>query len=61
MLSPTQKRLNTAISLHAKKRYCEIEKTYHEFLQRFSQHIIASYPGINRETLSRIPSRGMKK
>jgi len=32
-----------------------------EFLQRFPQHITASYLGINRETLSRIRSRGLKK
>jgi CRP-like cAMP-binding protein len=57
----TQKRLNAAISLSAEERYHELEKTYPEFLQRFPQHIIASYLGINRETLSRIRSRAMKK
>jgi len=57
----TQKRLNAAISLSAEERYYDLEKTYPEFLQRFPQHIIASYLGINRETLSRIRSRGVKK
>src|SRR6476620_9683835 len=57
----TQKRLNAAISLSAEERYYELEKTYPEFLQRFPQHIIASYLGINRETLSRIRTRGIKK
>jgi CRP-like cAMP-binding protein len=57
----TQKRLNAAISLAAEERYHELEKTYPEFLQRFPQHIIASYLGINRETLSRIRSRVVKK
>ena len=57
----TQKRLNAAISLSAEERYYELEKIYPEFLQRFPQHIIASYLGINRETLSRIRSRGVKK
>ena len=57
----TQKRLNAAISLSAEERYYELEKNYPEFLQRFPQHIIASYLGINRETLSRIRSRAMKK
>jgi len=57
----TQKRLNAAISLSAEERYHELEKTYPEFLQRFPQHIIASYLGINRETLSRIRTRAMKK
>jgi CRP-like cAMP-binding protein len=56
-----QKRLNAAISLSAEERYHELEKTYPEFLQRFPQHIIASYLGFNRETLSRIRRRGAKR
>jgi len=43
------------------ERYHDLEKTYPEFLQRFPQHIIASYLGINRETLSRIRGRSIKK
>jgi len=57
----SQRRLNAAISLSAEERYHDLEKTYPEFLQRFPQHIIASYLGINRETLSRIRGRGVKK
>ena len=57
----SQKRLSAAISLSAEKRYHELEKTYPEFLQRFPQHTIASYLGINRESLSRIRSRSVKK
>ena len=57
----SQRRINAAISLSAEERYHDLEKTYPEFLQRFPQHIIASYLGINRETLSRIRSRGVKK
>src|SRR5258706_5244042 len=57
----SQKRLNAAISLSAEERYHDLEKTYPEFLQRFPQHIIASYLGINRETLSRIRSRAIRK
>ena len=57
----SQRRINAAISLSAEERYHDLEKTYPEFLQRFPQHIIASYLGINRETLSRIRSRGIKK
>ena len=56
-----QRRLNASISLSAEERYHDLEDTYPEFLQRFPQHIIASYLGINRETLSRIRSRGVKK
>jgi CRP-like cAMP-binding protein len=57
----TQRRINAAISLSAEERYRDLEKAYPEFLHRFPQHIIASYLGINRETLSRIRSRWVKK
>ncbi len=57
----SQKRISAAISLSAEERYYDLEKTNPAFLQRFPQHIIASYLGINRETLSRIRSRGFKK
>jgi CRP-like cAMP-binding protein len=49
-----QKRINASISLTAEQRYRELAKSYPEFLQRFPQHIIASYLGITKETLSRI-------
>jgi CRP-like cAMP-binding protein len=57
----SEKRINAAISLSAEERYHNLEKTYPEFIQRFPQHIIASYLGINRETLSRIRARALKK
>lgn len=57
----TQNRLGAAISLSAEERYYELEKVHPQFLQRFPQNIIASYLGINRETLSRIRSRATKK
>ncbi|HMG69308.1 MAG TPA: Crp/Fnr family transcriptional regulator [Chitinophagaceae bacterium] len=57
----SQRRISAAISLSAEERYHDLEETYPEFMQRFPQHIIASYLGINRETLSRIRSRGIKK
>jgi CRP-like cAMP-binding protein len=57
----TQRRIGAAISLSAEERYHDLEKTYPEFIQRFPQHIIASYLGINRETLSRIRARGVRK
>ncbi|HXB45127.1 MAG TPA: Crp/Fnr family transcriptional regulator [Puia sp.] len=56
-----QRRLNAAISLSTEERFLDLEKSYPEFLQRFPQHIIASYLGVNRETLSRIRTRGVKK
>jgi CRP-like cAMP-binding protein len=57
----TQRRLNAAISLPAKERYYDLKKTYPEFLQRFPQHIIASYLGVTKDTLSRIRSRDVKR
>jgi CRP-like cAMP-binding protein len=56
-----QKRIEAAISLSAEDRFYHIEKTYPEFVQRFPQHIIASYLGVNRETLSRVRCRHAKK
>jgi CRP-like cAMP-binding protein len=56
-----QKRVNASISLTAEQRYTQLEHDYPEFLQRFPQHLIASYLGITKETLSRIRSNSMKK
>jgi len=57
----SQRRLNAAISLSAEERYHDLEETYPEFLQRFPQHIIASYLGITPETLSRVRGLSAKK
>jgi CRP-like cAMP-binding protein len=57
----TQKRLNASISLSAEQRYTDFAKAYPEFIQRFPQHIIASYLGITKETLSRVRNHMMKK
>ncbi|UFH57760.1 Crp/Fnr family transcriptional regulator [Spirosoma sp. KNUC1025] len=56
-----QKRLNMAQNYTADYRYEELTKLYPEFLQRFPQHIIASYLGITKETLSRIRHQHIKK
>ena len=56
-----QKRVASSISLSAEERYATLIKTYPEFLQRFPQHIIASYLGITKETLSRIRGHALKK
>jgi CRP-like cAMP-binding protein len=56
-----QRRLNASISLSAEKRYYDFVSCYPEFLQRFPQHIIASYLGITKETLSRIRRQVEKK
>jgi CRP-like cAMP-binding protein len=57
----TQKRLTASISLSAEKRYEDFVNRYPDFLQRFPQHIIASYLGIAKETLSRIRHQAAKK
>ena len=54
-------RLNANISLNAEERLAEFEKHNPEFLQRFPQHLIASYLGMTKETLSRIRSQYLKK
>ena len=57
----TQKRITASISLSAEKRYTDFVNRYPEFLQRFPQHIIASYLGITKETLSRLRNRTVRK
>lgn len=56
-----QHRVNAAISYSAERRYEDLLNTYPEFIQRFPQHIIASYLGITKETLSRIRKAKPKK
>jgi CRP-like cAMP-binding protein len=56
-----QKRLNASISFSAERRYSDFVARYPEFMQRFPQHLIASYLGITKETLSRIRHLSMKK
>lgn len=56
-----QKRVNAAISMPAHKRYEDFARNYPEFLQRFPQHIIASYLGITKETLSRVRRQSIKQ
>src|ERR1700730_9835875 len=56
-----QKRLSASISFSAEKRYLDFANTYPEFLQRFPQHIIASYLGMTKETLSRIRKQSVNK
>lgn len=55
------KRVQAAQTLTAEERYEDFQKRYPEFLQRFPQHIIASYLGMTKETLSRIRAGSWKK
>ena len=56
-----QRRLSASISFSAEKRYSDFANAYPEFLQRFPQHMIASYLGITKESLSRIRHQSAKK
>jgi CRP-like cAMP-binding protein len=56
-----QKRVNAAISMPADKRYADFAGNHPDFLQRFPQHIIASYLGITKETLSRVRKQSLKQ
>lgn len=55
-----QRRLNATLSTTAEKRYEEFAKNKPQFIQRFPQHLIASFLGITKETLSRIRKQSLK-
>ena len=57
----TQKRITSSISLTAEKRYADFVVSHPDFLQRFPQHIIASYLGITKDTLSRVRKQAFKR
>lgn len=57
----SQRRLNSTLSNTAEKRYEEFVENHPKFNQRFPQHIIASYLGITKDTLSRVRKQAMKK
>jgi len=56
----SQRRLNSTISNSAEKRYEEFTDNHPQFIQRFPQHLIASFLGITKETLSRIRKQALK-
>jgi len=49
-----QKRIHAAIGMTAEEKYCDLLRTYPQFLERFPMNMIASYLGLSPETLSRI-------
>lgn len=53
-LVATQKRLLQSFSETAEQKYIRFVNTYTDCVQRVPQHMIASYLGITRETLSRL-------
>lgn len=54
------RRVHAANTFSAEKRLRDLESTYPAFFQRFPQHIIASYLGMTKETLSRIRSNSTR-
>ena len=56
----SQRRLNSNISNTAEKRYEEFASNHPQFIQRFPQHLVASFLGITKETLSRIRKQASK-
>jgi CRP-like cAMP-binding protein len=50
----TQKRLMQSLTETAEEKYARFSETYPECLQRVPQHMIASFIGVSRETLSRL-------
>jgi|SRR5690554_433907 len=52
-LIATQRRLMGNMSENAEEKYLKLVNAFPEFIQRVPQHMIASYLGITRETLSR--------
>lgn len=52
-----QKRITSIISLSLDERYKELIELYPDIIQRVPQHMIASYMGLNPETLSRVRKR----
>lgn len=57
----TQKRITSAISYTAERRYADFACDYPDLLQRFPQHVIASYIGITKDTLSRVRKQKLLK
>lgn len=55
-----QRRLNSTISNSAERRYEDFASNHPQFIQRFPQHIIASYLGITKETLSRVRKQSVR-
>ena len=49
-----QRRITSSISASAEKRYTSFIECYPNLVERFPQHIIASYLGITKDTLSRV-------
>ena len=56
-----QRRLTSSISSTAEKKYTDFTECNPGLLERFPQHIIASYLGITKDTLSRVKRQLLQK
>jgi len=56
-----QRRLTSSISSTAEKKYTDFADCHPALLERFPQHIIASYLGITKDTLSRVKRQLLHK
>lgn len=56
-----QRRLTSSISAVAERRYTDFITCYPQLSERFPQHIIASYLGITKDTLSRVKRQLLNK
>ncbi|MCU0417675.1 MAG: Crp/Fnr family transcriptional regulator [Cytophagaceae bacterium] len=55
------KRLHSSQTFTAEQKVEQLQNTYPEFFQRFPQHMIASYLGMTKETISRIRKNAANK
>lgn len=60
-LIATQKRLLQSLAETAEEKYNRFLRTYPECVQRMPQHMIASYLGVTRETLSRVRKQALER
>lgn len=56
-----QRRITSSISSSAEKKYTDFVASYPGLLERFPQHMIASYLGITKDTLSRVKRQLLQK
>jgi len=56
-----QKRIHAAIGMTAEEKFCDLSRTYPEFMKRFPMNMIASYLGLSPETISRIRKMAIRK
>ncbi len=55
------RRVYSSKTFTAEQKIVELQKDYPEFLQRFPQHIVASYLGMTKETFSRNRKKILQK